>query len=179
MIDLKQKAKDAFGNAKKRFPVYMKGDFPFEFLKLCAGKILNANRAYEEWGFISNQLPTCKTDERTKDCKKLIAQAKQNFSLKLADVIICCLAIAGAENIDMEKAILKSMEANDKEAAMLEVVRKTLKVTKVENENPKTVKKASGKKELCMVSTDGKEEKPAKAKKEKSLVKGKKSTLSK
>ena len=39
-----------------------------------------------------------------------------HFASELADIICCCLIIAGKENIDVEKAILDCIEKNRKRA---------------------------------------------------------------
>ena len=71
----------------------------FEALKHCAGEILEANEAYNNWTF-------CETSDSLKEL----------FEDELADVIMCCLSICGAEGINIEKALDRVFEKNEKRA---------------------------------------------------------------
>ena len=67
-------------------------------LKYCAGEVVEAMEAYKDYNDIES------------------AQDKKGFADELADIICCCLIIAGKENIDIEKAILDCIEKNRKRA---------------------------------------------------------------
>lgn len=69
----------------------------FETLKHCAGEILEANEAYNNWTF-------CETSD----------SLKEHFEDELADVIMCCLSICGAEGINIEKALDRVFLKNEK-----------------------------------------------------------------
>ena len=71
----------------------------FEALKHCAGEILEANEAYNNWTF-------CETSD----------SLKEHFEDELADVIMCCLSICGAEGINIEKALDRVFIKNEKRA---------------------------------------------------------------
>ena len=71
----------------------------FEALKHCAGEVLEANEAYNNWTF-------CETSDSLKEL----------FEDELADVIMCCLSICGAEGINIEKALERCFEKNEKRA---------------------------------------------------------------
>ena len=68
----------------------------FEALKHCAGEVLEAVDAYDNWSMLDN--PQGK---------------KEEFENELADVIICILSISGAERIDIEQAISRKMLINE------------------------------------------------------------------
>lgn len=70
----------------------------FETLKHCAGEVLEANEAYNDWSYIQKD------------------ELKEEFENELADIIICVLSICGAENIDIEKAIERKMKINKERA---------------------------------------------------------------
>lgn len=67
-------------------------------LKHCAGEVVEATEAYCQWAyeFDSVQEPA--------------------FISELADIIMCVLVICGAEDIDIEHALLECLEKNRKRA---------------------------------------------------------------
>ena len=71
----------------------------FETLKHCAGEVLEANEAYNDWAFLQ-------ADETL----------KEHFENELADIIVCVLSICGAEGINIEKALDRVFEKNEKRA---------------------------------------------------------------
>ena len=95
MINLVTASGKAYDLAKKRG---LKEN-TFETLKHCAGEILEANEAYNNWTF-------CKTSD----------SLKEHFEDELADVIMCCLSICGAEGINIEKALERVFEKNERRA---------------------------------------------------------------
>ena len=65
-------------------------------LKHCAGEVIEANEAYNNWTFnIGEDI---------------------QFQDELADVIMCILTVSAKENIDIEQAILNCLEKNRKRA---------------------------------------------------------------
>ena len=71
----------------------------FQALKHCAGEVLEANEAYNNWSFM--------TSDDT---------LKEQFENELADIIVCVLSICGAERINIEKALERVFEKNEKRA---------------------------------------------------------------
>ena len=69
----------------------------FETLKHCAGEVVEANEAYNNWSFM--------TSDDT---------LKEQFENELADVIVCVLSICGQEGINIEKALERVFEKNEK-----------------------------------------------------------------
>ena len=72
----------------------------FQTLKHCAGEVLEANEAYNNWSLL---------DTPNEDYK--IA-----FEDELADVIICILSICGQEHINIEQALCRCFLKNEKRA---------------------------------------------------------------
>ena len=68
----------------------------FEALKHCAGEVLEANEAYNDWSLLD-----------PKD------DLKEKFENELADIVICVLSISAREYIDIEKAISRKMLINE------------------------------------------------------------------
>ena len=68
-----------------------------EALKHCAGEVLEANEAYNDWSLLDSP----KDDLREK------------FENELADIVICVLSISAREYIDIEKAIARKMLVNE------------------------------------------------------------------
>ena len=95
MINLITASAKAYDIAKRRGIK----ETTFEALKHCAGEILEANEAYNNWTF-------CETSDSLKEL----------FEDELADVIMCCLSICGAEGINIEKALERCFEKNEKRA---------------------------------------------------------------
>lgn len=93
-MNLKEASEKAFEIARKRGI----NETTFEALKHCAGEVIEANEAYNNWTFLGDN------------------EAKENYENELADIIICVLSICGAENIDIEKAIERKMKINEERA---------------------------------------------------------------
>jgi NTP pyrophosphatase (non-canonical NTP hydrolase) len=68
-------------------------------LKHCSTEVVEAMEAYTKW--------TVSYD------------GKKHFESELADIICCCLIIAGKEEIDIENAIQTCIEKNHKRAEMI------------------------------------------------------------
>ena len=71
----------------------------FETLKHCAGEVLEANEAYNDWTFLESE-----------------RNLKEQFENELADVIMCILSICGKQGINIEKALERVFEKNEKRA---------------------------------------------------------------
>ena len=95
MINLITASAKAYDIAKRRGIK----ETTFEALKHCAGEILEANEAYNNWTF-------CETSD----------SLKEHFEDELAEVIMCCLSICGAEGINIEKALDRVFIKNEKRA---------------------------------------------------------------
>ena len=65
-------------------------------LKHCAGEVLEAVDAYDNWSMLDNP-----------------QGRKEEFENELADVIICILSVSGSEGIDIEQAISRKMLINE------------------------------------------------------------------
>lgn len=92
-MNLKEASQKALEIAEKR-EIH---ESTFEALKHCAGEVLEANEAYNDWSL----LDTPKDD------------LKEKFENELADIVICVLSISAKECIDIEKAILRKMLINE------------------------------------------------------------------
>ncbi len=98
MIDINQMSAQAFEIAEKRGQYKHDEHDTTRALKHCAGEVVEAVEAYNDWTF----LDTPKTDK------------KAEFTSELADIIMCVLSIAGAENIDIEKALKDCIVKNER-----------------------------------------------------------------
>ena len=95
MIDLNELARESQEIAKKRAEHGLKSD-TLTCLKHCAGEVVEANKAYNDWTFL---------DTPKDDMKKAYAE-------ELADVIICILIAAANDNLDIEMAISEKVMKN-------------------------------------------------------------------
>lgn len=99
MIDLNKLAEQAFTVAQQRESngSNIKTD-TVSMLKHCASEVIEAAEAYTR-----SQWQLNKNEEEIE---------LEHFSLELADIITCCLIVAGKENIDIEVALNRVMEKN-------------------------------------------------------------------
>ena len=111
MLDLNELAKQSQEIAKKRAKHGLGAD-TVTCLKHCSGEVIESLSAFDEWqtdlrfGRISMGV----TDpEWQKDYKK-------EYSLELADIIICVLIAAANGNVDIEQALKDCVEKNRKRA---------------------------------------------------------------
>ena len=74
-----------------------------EILKHCAGEVIEAQEARDNW-------IACGGDYE--------AQEKDDYAKELADVIICALIAAKRDGIDIERAVNEKMQINAQRAAM-------------------------------------------------------------
>ena len=96
-MDLNEASIWAFETSKKRNQYKGDGNDTIRALKHCAGEVVEAVNAYDDWSLLDN--PT---------------NRKQEFENELADIIICVLSICGSEKIDIEKAMERKMKINEK-----------------------------------------------------------------
>lgn len=76
-------------------------------LKHCATEVVEATEAYAELAIVR---------EANKDTEICTFDDEKYFESELADIIACCLIIAGEENIDIEQALNDCYEKNRKRA---------------------------------------------------------------
>lgn len=100
-MDLKSASEKAYEIAEKRGQYKKDGQDVLRGLKHCAGEVLEANEAYNNWSYINKD-----------DLKDL----KEMFADELADVIMCVLSICGAEHIDIENAMWRCFVKNAERA---------------------------------------------------------------
>lgn len=95
MINLNELASQAYITAKKREKngANIKTD-PMSMLKHCATEVIEATEAYCNY--------IC----------ELTDKHEEMFENEIADIIICCLIIAGYPMFDIEKALNRVMEKN-------------------------------------------------------------------
>lgn len=99
-MDLKSASERAYEIAKMRGQYKYDSQDTLRGLKHCAGEVIEANEAYNNWSL----LDTPKDD------------LKEKFADELADVIMCILSICGAEHIDIEQALCRCFFKNEKRA---------------------------------------------------------------
>lgn len=92
-MDLNKASQKAYEIAQKRGI----NETTFEALKHCAGEVLEANEAYNDWSLLDN----------SKD------DLKEKFENELADIVICVSSISAREYIDIENAISRKMLINE------------------------------------------------------------------
>ena len=97
-MDLKTGSEKAFEIAEKWGQYKHDGQDVLRGLKHCAGEVLEANEAYNDWSFINKD------------------EGKEKFADELADIIMCVLSICGAEHIDIEKAMWRCFIKNAERA---------------------------------------------------------------
>ena len=100
MIDLNELAKQAYITAHQRKlnSAKIDPDSIISMLKHCVGEVVEATEAYCYY------------------CETLNHDNLQSFENELADIIICCLIVAGKRNIDIESALNRVMDKNKKRA---------------------------------------------------------------
>ena len=94
-MDLKSASERAYEIAEKRGQYKKDGQDVLRGLKHCAGEVLEANEAYNNWSYINKD------------------DLKEMFADELADIVICVLSISAEENIDIENAIARKMLINE------------------------------------------------------------------
>lgn len=93
----------------------------FETLKHCAGEVLEVVKAFDDWqtdlrfGAVSIGV----TDP------SFVVDYKQEFENELADIIVCVLSICGQEGINIEKALERVFEKNERRVVKNDIDRRT------------------------------------------------------
>lgn len=98
-MNLNKASEKAFEIAQKRNQYKFDDRDVARGLKHCAGEVIEACEAHNNWTFLGTVLDT---------------DLKQAFEDELADVIMCILSICGFEHIDIEKAMKRCFEKNEK-----------------------------------------------------------------
>lgn len=100
MIDLNELAKQAYITAHQRKlnGAKIDPDSVTSMLKHCSSEVIEATECYSALSMLDSIL--CKIE----------------FENELADIMTCCLIIAGKRNIDIESALNRVMEKNKKRA---------------------------------------------------------------
>ena len=98
-MDLIKASVKAYEIAVRRGQYKNNGRDVIDALKHCAGEVLEANEAYNDWTFLE-------ADETL----------KEHFENELADIIVCVLSICGQEGINIEKALERVFEKNERRA---------------------------------------------------------------
>lgn len=108
MIDLQKLCKITLENAEKRQKngANITTDTR-KMLKHCATEVLEAMEAYTELAIVR---------EANKDMEVCTFDDEKHFESELADIVCCCLIIAGKEDIDIERAIYDCVEKNERRA---------------------------------------------------------------
>lgn len=95
-MELNKSCKEAFETAVARGSVQFAGSSDADILnglKHCAGEVIEANEAYNNWVAGING-------------------CKQYFADELADIVICVMTLSYAKDIDLEAAIQRKMAYN-------------------------------------------------------------------
>ena len=79
-----------------------------DYLKHCSGEVLEAVDAYN---YFRNVMPKVMSDMDL-SIDDMVDKLKHEFSLELADIIICVLLCCAKEGIDIEQALIKAVEKN-------------------------------------------------------------------
>lgn len=124
MINLNEKSKECFEVARKRFSNWQNVASPFDnlaMMKHCAGEVVEAMDALNFWQGASD-CALCDEDEKeeavlrqrsaTVPRQRAVERARRDFSLEIADIIVCCLIVAHNNHIDIEKALFDCMKKN-------------------------------------------------------------------
>ena len=111
MLDLNELAKLSHDIAKEREKHGLGAD-TVTCLKHCAGEVCEALQAFNDWQ-VDLRFANVSMGVTDPDWQK---NYKKDYSLELADVIICVLIAAANSNIDIEMALTECVEKNRKRA---------------------------------------------------------------
>lgn len=108
MIDLNELAEQAYITAHQRKlnGAKIDPDSVISMLKHCVGEVVEATEAY------CNYCETLNHDS----LQSFEDEWFEDYKNELADIIICCLIIAGKRSIDIESALNRVMDKNKKRA---------------------------------------------------------------
>lgn len=114
MVDLNKLAKKTLENAmlRQKNGAHINCD-TYHMLKHCATEVIEAQQAFDEW---QEDLKFGPISMGVTDPDWTKITPKDQFASELADIVCCCLIIAGHTNIDIEKAVLDCIEKNRKRA---------------------------------------------------------------
>lgn len=117
MIDLNKLCEVLLKNADKRHSHGANVDTNTrKMLKHCATEVVEAMESYTryfEMENIASDIDAKEIDDKWEGeedpiaCEKYYKECKESLASELADIICCCLIIAGKEHIDIENAIKK------------------------------------------------------------------------
>lgn len=126
MIDLNDLKRIVLENAEKRQKNGAKIDTDTrKMIKHCATEVVESAEAYTEYSGVKNladDINATDIDERWESqeepdiFEEYYQKSREHFSSELADIICCCLIIAGKEDIDIERAIYDCIEKNERRA---------------------------------------------------------------
>ena len=94
MIDLNEIAQRNYETVLRRFDLEVDTELT---LKHCATEVVEATIAYNEWSLLDNP-----------------KKHKEAYENELADIILCVLTCAAEEHIDIEKAIQRKLDYNER-----------------------------------------------------------------
>lgn len=125
MIDLNDLKRIALENAEKRQKngANITTDTR-KMLKHCATEVVESAEAfskYSEIKYLADDIKATDSEEKWEsqedpDACEEYYKTKEHFSGELADIVCCCLIIAGKEDIDIERAIYDCIEKNERRA---------------------------------------------------------------
>lgn len=105
MIDFNGLTQTCLDIAKKRTA---NGGAGNDYLKHCATEIVEATAARAQLGFWQIA--------KSMKIKEHLERAEAEYADELADIIICAMLAAAADNLDIEKALLNKIAINEKRA---------------------------------------------------------------
>ena len=122
MIDLNDFCKKSFEVAKARQNNGGKINVdPFQMLKHCATEVVEATEsfvAYREIKNLAEDLTATDIEEKWESqeepdvCENYYQESRKHFISELADIVSCCVIIAGKEGFDLEQALNDCYERN-------------------------------------------------------------------
>ncbi len=122
MIDLNDFCKKSYDVAKTRQDNGGKINVDtFQMLKHCATEVVEATESFVAYRGIKNlaeDLTATDIDEKWESqeepdvCENYYQESRKHFISELADIISCCVIIAGKEGFDLEQALNDCYERN-------------------------------------------------------------------
>jgi len=122
MIELNDFCKKSFEVAKARQDNGGKINVDtFQMLKHCATEVIEATESFVDYNNIKNiadDLSATDIEEKWESqeepdvCEEYYQESRKRFISELADIISCCVIIAGKEGFDLEQALNDCYERN-------------------------------------------------------------------
>lgn len=122
MIELNDFCKKSFEVAKARQDNGGKINVDtFQMLKHCATEVIEATESFVDYNEIKNladDLSVTDIEEKWESqeepdvCEEYYQESRNRFISELADIISCCVIIAGKEGFDLEQALNDCYERN-------------------------------------------------------------------